>query len=562
MLRVSLKLIGINLLITLIIFFADLLLANQIIFENIENENSLESKSYISEIGDDQKLNFIDLFKKKKYEDIENLLSIIPTKSSNPVVQELIFEILTSKKNIDKNLVSSDEDKKIFEIYINKLFETGRINEIEIYYSQYPELKKNEFILKKMIEGNLLRNRHSEACKILDNKPDKVPEVFGKILIICDIINNRFEQAKLGLLLLKELNEPGNLFFIDLAYSLMSEEVISEGDDLKKKLNEIKSLNPIIMSSLQFADISPNYEQIENLSISGLLSILSNPAVETDLKIYCSEILVKQGRIEVDMLSQAYQLSRFKASDVENSLKLYKTLSPAKARPLLFQSILKEKNAEQKLKKIIALLKSSQIDNMIVPISNLVDNLIPPDKGKVSREDRLLLSRMYQSINNTLEASILLDNIESTDISTEVYFRKISLLTKQYLDGGYLDENKLRKYLVALKKEEKINSEKFKKVLMVLTLNVELPQDLINIISNYNFSESDKLEKGSLQNLFLADKFSQNKDIFNLLEIFFRIFSNRDFEELSLLENYQVLKILKTFGLDNYYKRLLENILQ
>ncbi len=552
----------INLLITLIIFFADLLLANQIIFENIENENSLESKTYISEIGDDQKLNFIDLFKKKKYEDIENLLSIIPTKSSNPVVQELIFEILTSKKNIDKNLVSSDEDKKIFEIYINKLFETGRINEIEIYYSQYPELKKNEFILKKMIEGNLLRNRHSEACKILDNKPDKVPEVFGKILIICDIINNRFEQAKLGLLLLKELNEPGNLFFIDLAYSLMSEEVISEGDDLKKKLNEIKSLNPIIMSSLQFADISPNYEQIENLSISGLLSILSNPAVETDLKIYCSEILVKQGRIEVDMLSQAYQLSRFKTSDVENSLKLYKTLSPAKARPLLFQSILKEKNAEQKLKKIIALLKSSQIDNMIVPISNLVDNLIPPDKGKVSREDRLLLSRMYQSINNTLEASILLDDIESTDISTEVYFRKISLLTKQYLDGGYLDEDKLRKYLVALKKEEKINSEKFKKVLMVLTLNVELPQDLINIISNYNFSESDKLEKGSLQNLFLADKFSQNKDIFNLLEIFFRIFSNRDFEELSLLENYQVLKILKTFGLDNYYKRLLENILQ
>ena len=32
--------------------------------------------------------------------------------------------------------------KKIFEVYIDKLFETGRLNEIEIYYSQYPELKK------------------------------------------------------------------------------------------------------------------------------------------------------------------------------------------------------------------------------------------------------------------------------------------------------------------------------------------------------------------------------------------------------------------------------------
>ena len=59
-----------------------------------------------------------------------------------------------------------------------------------------------------MIEGNLLRNRHNEACKILDNKSDKVPELFGKILIICDIINNRFDEAKLGLLLLKkEMNQ-------------------------------------------------------------------------------------------------------------------------------------------------------------------------------------------------------------------------------------------------------------------------------------------------------------------------------------------------------------------
>ena len=78
-------------------------------------------------------------------------------------------------------------------------------------------------------------------------------------------------------------------FLLILLIHLMSETVISDSGGLKKQLNEIKYLNPIIMSSLQFADISPNYEQIENLSISGLLSILSNPAVETDLKIYCSK---------------------------------------------------------------------------------------------------------------------------------------------------------------------------------------------------------------------------------------------------------------------------------
>ena len=47
---------------------------------------------------------------------------------------------------------------------------------------------------------------------------------------------------------------------------------------------------------------------------------------------------------------------------------------------------------------------------------------------------------------------------------------------------------------------------------MVLILNVELPQDIINLISNFNFTESDK-SKGNLQNLFLTERFSQNKDI-------------------------------------------------
>ena len=558
----SLKLARINLLIILLIFHANSLFANQIIFDKIDLGNDSNAQKYISEIGDDKKLNFINLFNKKKYKDIENFLLVLPTKSSNPIIQDLIFEILTTKKKIDKNFISSEEDKKIFELNINKLFDTGRINKIELYYSQYPELKKNEFVLKKMIEGNLLRNRHNEACKILDNKSDKMPEIFGKILIICDVINNRFEEAKLGLSLLKELNEPGNIFFIDLAYSLMSEKEIIDSEGLKKQLNEIKSLNPIIMSSLQFAEISPNYEQIENLSISGLLSILSNPTVDTDFKIYSSEILVKQERIDVDMLSQAYQLSRFKNSDVENSLTLYKTLSPAKARPLLFQSILKEKNAEQKLKKIIALLKISQIDNMIGPISNLVFDLVPKEKGLMSTEDALLLSRMFQSKNKIFEANELLNNIENKDFSSEVYFRKISLLVKQFLNNGYLDENKLRDYLIGLNKNKKITSEKLRKILMVLVLNVELPQDIINLISNFSFSESDKEEKGNLQYLFLTDSFSNNKDIFNSLDIFFKIVSNRDFEELSLLENYQVLKILKNFSLDNYYKRLLENMLQ
>lgn len=558
----SLKLIRISIILFFVLLFFGSLEANQIIFEKNVKDNDFDSGEYISEIGEQNEPIFLNIFNQKNYKDIKNFLAFIPSKNFNPVIQDLIFRFLKSKKLIDRNFVSIEEDQKIFELYINQLFETGRINEIELFYSQYPNLKDNEFILKKMIEGNLLRNRHNEACKILDNKSDKVPELFGKILIICDIINNRFDEAKLGLLLLKERNEPGDLFFIDLAYSLMSDKSISEEEGLKKKLNEVKSLNPIIMSSLQFADISPNYEQIDSLSISGLLSILSNPTVETDLKVFCSEILVKQQRIEIDMLSQAYQLSRFKSSEIENSLKIYKTLSPAKARPLLYQSILKEKNVDVRLKKIIAILKISKIDNMFRPISILVSELIPKEIVPNSNEELLLLSRMYQSKKNFLKAFELLELADEKTLQSEVLLRKISLSLNQSLTNGFVDEEQIFSNLKKVNENGKFDSEKLKKILIIIILNTELPQTLIDVISNLKLKANDKSFDFNFQDFLLAEKLSSKKDVYNSLRFFFKINLNKDFQELNMFDTYRSLKVLKNLELNEYFKQLSEHILQ
>ena len=312
----------------------------------------------------------------------------MPINTSDKLIQEIIFEILVSKKTFDRNLINDDDDKILFEIFINKLFDTGRLNEIELVYSQTSELESNSFILKKMIEGNLLRNRHSEACKILQ-KVNQDPTIFGKIMIICNIINNKFDQAKLGLQLLKEQNQPGDIFFIDLAFSLMSDKDISESRDLKKNLDQVKELNPIIMSSLQFADISPNFEQIEKLSTSGLLFVLSNPSVDTELKIFCSEMLVKQGRISADMLSEAYQLSSFDEKEIQKAESLFKSLSPIRARPLLYQSIIRDNKPESKFRKIIALIKISINDNLLPEISFLVGDLLDFDKYVRNHEDTI-----------------------------------------------------------------------------------------------------------------------------------------------------------------------------
>ena len=222
--KAILKLKKISLILFALIFCSDTLESNQIFNDRNVLNRKQQSSSFLSEIGDvDKDGIWKTIFIGKTFDEIESFVKTIPTKSPNLFVQNMILDFLTTKKKLENKSISDEEDIKILELLINQLFETGRINEIEYYYSQSSNLKMNEFILVKIIEGNFLRNRQEEACKILEDKVNVSPDIFGKVIIICDIIANKYDQAKLGLLLLKEQNKPGDSFFIDLAYSLMSE---------------------------------------------------------------------------------------------------------------------------------------------------------------------------------------------------------------------------------------------------------------------------------------------------------------------------------------------------
>ena len=536
-------------------FLCKLADANQTVFDNHDSFRS--SKEYLSEFfitdeGDDKLKNF---FENKSFEEIELFLKTMPVNTSDQIIQNIIFEILVSKKTFDRNLINSKDDKILFESLINKLFDTGRLNEIELVYSQTSELESNSFILKKMIEGNLLRNRHSEACKILQ-KVSQDPTIFGKIMIICNIINNKFDQAKLGLQLLKEQNQPGDIFFIDLAFSLMSEKDISESSDLKQNLDQVKELNPIIMSSLQFADISPNFAQIEKLSTSGLLFVLSNPTVDTDLKIFSSEMLVKQGRINVDMLSEAYQLSSFDENEIQKAESLYKSLSPVRARPLLYQSILRENKPESQFSKIIALLKISINDNLLPEISYLVGDLLDFEKYVRNHEDTILISKMFQSKKKFTEARSILNKFYDTPKSD---VRKLAIDISEFLFSRKLDYYSLEKQLEKINNSEPIESTFTKKVVMLVIDELDLNQNILDEL--FNVTISANIKSTDIKNFFLASKLSDKKDFFNSLSLLFNIVGDKNLTQLNLIETYSVLTILKNLGFENEYKQLASRML-
>ncbi len=538
-----------------LLFSGKLVFANQSVFENYDSFRN--SQEYLSEfvITDEKNVKWKNFFSNKSFKEIELFLQSMPINTSDKLIQGIIFEILVSKKTFDRNLINDDDDEILFEIFIDKLFDTGRLNEIELVYSQTSELESNSFILKKMIEGNLLRNRHSEACKILQ-KVNQDPTIFGKIMIICNIINNKFDQAKLGLQLLKEQSQPGDIFFIDLAFSLMSDKDISESSDLKKNLDKVKELNPIIMSSLQFADISPNFEQIEKLSTSGLLFVLSNPSVDTELKIFCSEMLVKQGRISADMLSEAYQLSSFDEKEIQKAESLFKSLSPIRARPLLYQSILRDNKPESKFRKIIALIKISMNDNLLPEISYLVSDMLDFDKYVKNHEDTIIISKMYQSRKKFIEAKRVLNKFY---VSPKSDVRSLAIDISEFLLTNKLDSYSFEKQLEKVTDSKAVELTFTKKVLMLLINELDINKNLLDKLLNTKVSAS--IEFNDIKNFFLASKLSEKKDFFNSLSLLFKIVDDKNLTKLNLIETYSVLTILKNLELKNEYRKLVSRIL-
>ena len=499
-----------------------------------------------------------NLFIDKDYDQISVFLDSLPVNSKNKVFQEIIFQILTSSKVFPKNKISDEQFSFIFNKIVEKLFITGRFNEIEFLYSKYPKLSNTSFVLQKMIEGNLLRNRHAEACKILEKNFDENLLNLGKIMIMCNIINSKFDEAKLGLQLLKEQNNPGDLFFIELAFSLMSEENKLDSKGLKKTLDNLKELNPIIISSLQFADISPNFEQIEKFSISGLLSILSNPSVERELKIYCSEILVKIGRIDAETLSNAYQLSRFKPSELERANKIYKTLAPNRARPLLFQAILRDKKPETRFNKIISLIRVSQSDNLIKEISKLIDVTDDLKVHVKSNEEAIILSKLFQSRGLYFDAQeVLSKNYKKPESD----YRKMAIELSQAMQKSDTSSYRVENDLDLVKSIENQGSLYFKKIIMIISLYLNLNQEEIEKLKEISISKELKLSGDDFKNLLLAQKLSTNKDYFNSISLMFKIVGEEDFENLNIIQTYTLLTILKNLGLKNEFRSLSERVL-
>ncbi|MAH78404.1 MAG: hypothetical protein CMP41_00545 [Rickettsiales bacterium] len=508
--------------------------------------------------------NLSNIFLNQSYDSIKEFLSSLPVTSSNHLVQRLIYKILISQYNLGDDQLTDEEDQTLFEIKISKLFDTARFVEIDKIYSKTPPEYENDRINLKKIEAFFLRNEYRNGCEFLQKRDSKKSHIFGKFNIICNIINEDFERARFNISLLKEKNIPGDNIFIDLCYNIMGDLNISKSKLKSENLEQISTLNPILLSSLQIAEISPNFEHIKNATSSTLTFILSSPSSTSEIKLYTAEKLIVQKRIKDEMLAEIYQLTSFEQEEINNALKEYKTQSPVRARSLLYQAIINEDNRDLKFQLIKALLKQSKTDKLFASISYLVKDSISYENLKnLSFEDKNLILDIFISVNEyeKMEEFLTLHCFENGELNKKFLLKVVSLnLIKHIEKGVYFDVTELKNLFDEFLLNQK-DLIQIKNIILISSLIIDLDEVLINKITKINrISRPEEIEINA-SNIVANLNFLEKKKYFNNLYAIFGILENKNIDELNSVQLYLILKIFKDLEFEEEFKILAKKLL-
>ena len=497
--------------------------------------------------------NFSLIFQNKNYDDIVHFLENLPVKNSNQFIQSLIYKILKTNFSIDGLNLTKEEDNNLFQLRVSKLFDTARFTDIDIIHSKTPRDFESESLNLKKVEGFFLRNEFKNGCELITNK--EFTESLAKFRIICSIIELDFDKARFNISLLKEKKQPGDDLFIELCYSIIGDVQISKSKLFSEHLEKISSLNPILLSSLQIAEVSPKFEHVKNASTSVLTFILSSPSSSTDIKLYTAENLVRQNRIKNDMLAEIYQLTSFKDEEIKNAIKNYKTLSPVRARSLLYQAIIEEKDEELKFELVKTLLKHSQQDKLFENISHLIIDSLDFLKIKnLSYDENRIIMDMFLVVGDFISANNFLNKVAIADDRETNYIASIVLYDLfQYIENKYpFSLDKLEELIDKNISDNKYDS-KSEKIIIISSLLFEFQQSLSSKLFKANSLFSKPNSNFNSITFSLGTKYINENDLFNSLKILFDIFEKKSVEDLNGSELFIVAHILKKFGFENEF---------
>ncbi len=459
---------------------------------------------------------------------------------SNDSKEILKISLLTNSYVPTKN-ISNDQFLKLKRDW---LLENSDLNLIEKYLIKNQKIKKNEKLIKFLINEYLSKSELGKSCKVLSkiNYPTE-DEYLTKFNIYCLINNNKKEEAQLQYDLKRELGFKDDFFEKKfnylMKYDLSIDETVSEASILDFHLSH--RTNP----NFSFEPNDSTSKKIwRYLSTSNLLTSIESVDLENEQKILSIEKATHEGNYTEKELFELYKRFQFSINQLLNVNQSYKLLKNVESRALLYQGILINSDIDKKLE-LTKLLKESFVRD---EKGNAFNNELFSILSKIDeKEVPLNYSRFYKKYVQTEKS-----NLKKIKINNKVIHQSKLI---NYLKGD-LDEDETKKDLNDILKKVKKNKKYFVSIKDIILLET-LKSDGIEFDKKYDslYEVDNSNMPSDLQKLI------ENEESGLVLLRLVQILGQDNFEDLGSETLLFIVSALNQLNIDKLRNKILLKVL-
>jgi hypothetical protein len=264
---------------------------------------------------------------------IVSLLRRLPDDMNSRSMRELTRRLLLSIATPPETASNGQADAQVslLVLRIERLASLGEVPGLNDLLSAVPSHNDDEFIARTRIDGLLLANEMTEACRLVANGIATYHQIFywQKAMILCQMVAGEVDKATLGLDLLREQGLTDDPTFFALAQTFFGAEA-----EIPPQA-EIGPLNFALLRATGAA-LPPS---LSEPSSPGLLIAIAGAAnIDPEARARAAEIACMKGMLDGSVLAEAYDRFSFSEEELANFVSATETLEGPRLRALLYQA--------------------------------------------------------------------------------------------------------------------------------------------------------------------------------------------------------------------------------
>ena len=414
---------------------------------NVEEDNIDDLKKSVIGIFDPGENNFnLDMWSATDGEDIKKTLKRINKLNLSKASEDLMFLVLFTNSYPPKKNLDAEEFLKI---KINWLIKKKRILDLENLLKNNLEANRNSKAIKFLINENLSTADIKSACDKINFIDKSVQDNYlEKFTIYCLINSGLNDDAQLIFDLLKERGFKDKFFEDKVNFLLGITEQTSE-KILDTNLLDFY-LSHITNNNFQYEPSDKTDKYIwRYLSSANLIQFDS---IENEDALITYEQAASENSFENDEIFKIYLKINFNFNQLVNAEEIYKTLTSAKARALVYQSAILSDKPEKKIR-LAFLLKNLFLKDKIFNVyaeefSNILKSI---DKDEIPEDYTQLIEK---NLDNNIITRVKFDNdiLHRSKVIRHFLENNEELSrTKKDFKSVYKKIKKNKKYFISIK---------------------------------------------------------------------------------------------------------------